>query len=204
VRARCAAFSASVPALLIACAGPPIVRHGAAGQRIVARTYAARPQTIRAILLDAFATRRSTLPSPFNQMAAHELGPPRFPPEWLAALVDPGGFVEAYARLPPELRRSDLLLDEQTGDAYWPSEYATASGPIRFRCGLIVHFGAAARGARIEVYETVPTVWVGEHWAFSAHGIGFGRYHDIRFVEPTMAEREHTLDLIDRILDERR
>jgi hypothetical protein len=52
------------------------------------------------------------------------------------------------------------------------------------------------------VYEVVPTVWVGEHWAMSAHGIGFGRYHDIRFVEPTVKDRVDALDIVDQLLRE--
>jgi hypothetical protein len=36
----------------------------------------------------------------------------------------------------------------------------------------------------------------------SAHGIGFGRYHDIRFVEPTVKDRVDALDIVDQLLRE--
>jgi len=41
-------------------------------------------------------------------------------------------------------------------------------------------------------------VWVGEHWAMAAHGIGFGRYHDIRFVGPTTKDRQDLVSLLGR------
>ena len=53
----------------------------------------------------------------------------------------------------------------------------------------------------MQVYELVPSVWVGEHWAFAAHGVGVGRYDDIRFVEPTVNDRVKTLELLDRVLN---
>jgi hypothetical protein len=59
-----------------------------------------------------------------------------------------------------------------------------------------------AESTDVDVYEVVPTVWVGEHWAMSAHGIGFGRYHDIRFVEPTVKDRVDALDIVDQLLRE--
>jgi hypothetical protein len=56
----------------------------------------------------------------------------------------------------------------------------------------------------IEAYESVPEVWAGEHWAWAMHGIGFGRVHDIRFVEPTVQDRIRVLDLVDEIIRTRR
>jgi len=35
---------------------------------------------------------------------------------------------------------------------------------------------------------------------FSAHGVGFGRVRDIRFVEPTVKDRIAVLDLVQRLL----
>jgi hypothetical protein len=35
------------------------------------------------------------------------------------------------------------------------------------------------------------------------HGVGFGRVHDIRFVEPTVRDRIRVLDLIDEIIKRR-
>jgi hypothetical protein len=185
--------------LMAGCQGTLVVRHGPPAQRVVTRTWSAPLPTIRSSVLDTFTTKRSTLPSPFDQMAIYELRPPAYAADWLTGWVDPGGGLEDYKRLAPELRRDDLLLEEPTGDAYWPSEYATPDGPVRFRCALIVHLAGIPTGTAIEIYEKVPTVWVGEHWALATHGIGFGRYHDIRFVEPTMDERLRLLDLIDRI-----
>jgi hypothetical protein len=106
--------------------------------------------------------------------------------------------------LAPDVRRDDLWLQEPTGDRYWLSEYRTAAGLVQFRCGLILHFIEATGTAGIEVYETVPTVWVGEHWAMTAHGVGFGRYHDIRFVEPTVRERLAILDVVNDLVRQRR
>jgi hypothetical protein len=99
-----------------------------------------------------------------------------------------------------------VLIHDPTGDLYWESEYRTAGAPgnpVQFHCGFIVHL--VPRGPRrteAEVYEFVPTVWVGEHWAFAAHGIGVGRYHDIRFVEPTVTDRIRMLDRIALILEQ--
>ena len=105
-----------------------------------------------------------------------------------------------YKQLTPALKSDDLLLDDPTGDVYWTSEYATPAGPARFHCGFILHFASEPGAAvRVETYETAPTVWAGEHWALSAHGVGFGRYHDLRFVEPSVQDRVHLLDVIDGI-----
>jgi hypothetical protein len=95
------------------------------------------------------------------------------------------------------------LLEEATGDFYWPSEYRTiggAEGQVPFRCGVILHLVPGESTTEIQVYEMVPTVWVGEHWALSAHGVGFGRYHDIRFVEPTVTDRVKALEWLDHVL----
>jgi hypothetical protein len=189
--------------LMAGCREIPLVRQGPPAQRVVARTWSAPLPALRSSVLDVFTTKRSTLASPFDRMAIYELRPPAYPSDWLATWVDPAGALADYKRLAPELRRDDLLVEEPTGDAYWPSEYATRDGPVRFRCALIVHLAGVPAGTTVEIYEKVPAVWVGEHWALAAHGIGFGRYHDIRFVEPTMEERLRLLDLIDRIVASR-
>jgi hypothetical protein len=41
---------------------------------------------------------------------------------------------------------------------------------------------------------------VGGALGFAAHGIGVGRVHDRRFVEPAVKDRVDVLDLIDHIL----
>ena len=77
--------------------------------------------------------------------------------------------------------------------------HVTAASP--FKGGLIVHLVTQGPSStEVQVYELVPSVWVGEHWAFTAHGVGVGRYHDIRFVEPTVTDRVKTLELLDRVL----
>lgn len=185
------------------CSGAPIIRSGPEQQRVVARTYAVSSIAARTKILDAFEQPRSALAEPFRQMTANALMPPFFSPDWLVTLVDPGSFLDPYKRMPPADKVNDLLLQEDTGDFYWPSEYMTrgADRPVPFHCGLIVHFvPRPPSSTEIQIYEMTPTVWVGEHWAFSAHGVGFGRYHDIRFVEPTVTDRVKALDVLDRVL----
>jgi hypothetical protein len=101
---------------------------------------------------------------------------------------------------------NDLWLQEATGDFYWHSEYTTLDAvdkALPFRCGLILHLVPhGPSSTEIQIYETAPTVWVGEHWALTAHGVGFGRYHDIRFVEPTVTDRVRALEMLERVLED--
>jgi hypothetical protein len=182
------------------CGRAPITREGSTQLRVVGRTYASAVDGVRARLLEAFSGRRPALSDPFVEMRAFELKPPAFPPDWLTTFVDPGRFLADYKELPAELRRADLLIEDPTGDSYWPSEYRSPAGQVRFRCGFIAHFIPLPTGTTVEIYEKVPTVWLGERWAFSAHGVGFGRYHDIRFVEPTVRDRMRLLDLIGAVV----
>jgi hypothetical protein len=187
-----------------ACRETSIARRGPTQQRLVTRTYGDSLVHARAKILDVFTGSRSQLPEPFRHMRANALTPPSFRPDWLTTFVDPGGYLDAYKRISPDERVDDLLLQDPTGDFYWDSEYTTVEPvdrPVRFHCGLIVHL--VTRGlssTEVQVYELVPSVWAGEHWAFAAHGAGVGRYHDIRFVEPTVTDRIKALDLIDRVL----
>jgi hypothetical protein len=154
--------------------------------------------------MEAFErNRRRTLPDPFNQMLAIELKLPSYSPDWLVTYVDPGGFLKDYKALPPLARTNDLWVEDPIGDTYWQSEYLGPDGPVRFRCGFILHFADATPGTTIEVYESVPEIWAGEHWAWAMHGVGFGRVHDIRFVVPTMRDRIRVLDLVDEIVKRR-
>jgi hypothetical protein len=187
---------------LTACREVPVVRHGPVQTRLVSRTYAMPTQTLRERILHEFATARSTLPDPFRRLRARELTPPWYSPDWLAGFVDPGGFLADYKRMRPAETANDLLLQDPTGDMYWLSEYVTDTGPVKFHCGLILHFAERAPGATdVQVFETVPTVWLGEHWAMAMHGVGFGRFDDIRFVEPTVKDRLDVLELVDRIFN---
>ena len=202
---RAAVLACALPA--VACTGTPIVRNGPPQQRVIARAYDVPVDEARTKILEAFTSRRMSLPPPFQRLGVIELKPPSYPAGWLEGFRDSGGFLADYKRLPPSDRANDLLLREATGDYYWLSDYVVAgtdATPVKFHCGLILHFVArtssGAPGAEIQVYEQVPTVWVGEHWAFSREGPGFGRYHDIRFVEPTVSDRVRTLDLLDGLL----
>jgi hypothetical protein len=178
------------------------VRNGPPQERVVKRSWNEGAPSIRPALIDAFGENRSSLPDPFNRMLVTELKPP-FSPDWLEGFVDPGDFLKDYKSLNPATRSNDLLLDEPTGDKYWVSEYSSANGPGQFRCGFILHFISSDSGTTIEAYEHVPTVWVGEHWAWAMHGVGFGRFHDIRFVEPTVQDRIRVLALIGDVLKKR-
>jgi hypothetical protein len=185
---------------LAGCGELPVARSGLPQERVVSRLSRSPEPAARAAILNAFATSREGLPEPFNRMTATELMPPRFQPDWLATTVDPGGFLDEYKGRPPAERARGVLIEDPIGDVYWQSEYENQVGSLRFRCGFIVHFiDRQTAGTEIQVFEVVPTVWVGEHWAMAAHGIGFGRYHDIRFVEPTTKDREDLVSLLERI-----
>lgn len=193
----------SVAGLLAAaaCSETPIVRNGPAQRQIVSRTYARGARELRATLLEEYHKRSATLPEIFQILSISDQPPPGFSPDWLVGYVDPGGYLEPYRRLAHAERTNDLVLLEATGDRYWLSEYEANGRPVQFHCGLIVHFVEPTPGTtEVEVFEVVPTVWVGEHWAWGKEGFGLGRYHDIRFVEPTVRDREAVLQFIDSIL----
>ena len=137
----------------------------------------------------------------FRILSISEQPPPGFSADWLFGYVDPGGYFEPYRRLSVAEQSNDLVLREATGDRYWLSEYEAKGRPVRFHCGLIIHFiERGPESTEVQVFEIVPTVWVGEHWAMSREGPGFGKYRDIRFVEPTVKDREDVLRFIDGIL----
>jgi len=190
-------------ATTVGCGGMAVERKGPAQQRRVDRSWNEPLPLVRSRVMEAFGQDRRMLPNPFNQMTAIELTLPSYPPDWLAGDVDPGDFLKDYKALPPAIRSNDLWVEDPIGDTYWLSEYQGPDGPVRFRCGFILHFVDATAGTTIEVYESVPETWAGEHWAWAMHGIGFGRVHDIRFVEPTVQDRIRVLDLIDEILKRR-
>ena len=77
--------------------------------------------------------------------------------------ADPGNFLEPYKRMSAPQRVHDLLVEEPAGRVYWRSEYETAAGPAKFRCGFILHFEKPRPlSTEVQVYEKVPQVWVGE------------------------------------------
>src|SRR5262249_43356138 len=137
--------------------------------------------------------------TPFARLSLVELN--TWQDDWADIYVDPGGFFDPYRKLPASQRQRDLLVEDATADTYWNSEYATSTGPVRFRCGFVLHFSPLeAAETRVTVYEMTPVIWVGEHWAFAKEGLLPGRFHDIRFVEPTVTDRQKVLDWIDHIV----
>jgi hypothetical protein len=195
----CAILIAS--SAISACRPTPITRNGPAQQRIVSRVYPVALNELRAQILDRYTATHEQLSEAFRVLKISEQPPPGFSPDWLATYVDPGGFLKSYVDLPDSTRSHDLVLQEATGDKYWLSEYETSDGPVRFHCGLIVHFiPRGTKGTELQIFEVVPTVWVGEHWAMAKEGIGPAKVHDIRFVEPTVRDRTAVLDFVDSIL----
>ncbi len=184
-----------------ACHSTPITRGGPPETRAVSRTYAQPVDVVRAAVLDAFARRPNDLPAPFNAMNAGTATESQYADGWVNGYVDPGGFLDEYKKLPESARRADIVLDDPTGDLYWPSEYAGPDGVVRFHCRFILHpSDNGAGGTTVTAFEVVPTVWVGEHWSMTMHGIGFGRAHDIRFVDPTVLDRVKALDIVSQLL----
>ena len=184
---------------LASCRQTPISRNGPPQQTVVSRTYSRPLRELRAAILDAYPKPDVTRPEMFRILSISEQPPPGFSADWLGGYVDPGGFFEPYRRLTPAEQSNDLVLREATEDRYWPSEYEANGRAVKFRCALIIHFIAREPGTtEVQVFELVPTVWVGEHWAMSREGPGFGKYHDIRFVEPTVKDRVAVLDFIER------
>jgi hypothetical protein len=186
-----------------ACGRSQVIRTSSAPVPLVSATFAGSLPALRARILDRFGGGH-TLPEPFDRMTATALAPPQYAPDWADTAVDPGGFLDPYRKLSPAQRQHDILIQDPIGEVYWVSEYSTAQGPVRFRCGFILHFvdreSPSPPTTEIQIYELVPTVWVGERWSLSAHGIGFGRHRDIRFVEPTTRDRQDVVTLLERLL----
>ncbi len=185
-----------------ACHETPIVRNGARQERIVSRVYPLAVRDLRALVQQRYASAQHVLPDAFRVLKLTEAPPPGFGPEWLTTYTDPGSYLDPYRKLPQSERANDLVLREATDDQYWLSEYQTDDDvPVLFHCGLVLHFiERAPKTTELQVYEILPTVFVGKHWEWAKEGIGFGRYRDIRFVLPTMREREAVLALVDTIV----
>jgi len=202
MKRRTVAIGAAIVVLVIAgCRPTPITRNGPAQERIVSRSYSIPLNDLRARMLDRYPAARAGSDA-FRALEMTEQPPPGFAADWLVGYIDPGAFLEPYVHLPDSARANDLVLRDPTGDKYWTSEYETATGPVRFQCALIVHFiPRSAAETEVQVFELVPTVWVGEHWvAMAKEGIGPAKVHDIRVVEPTVRDRRMVLDLVDSIL----
>ena len=185
-------------ALAASCNGPAVTRTGPAQVREVTRTVPIALESLRSAVIariDAARRRQGEVPSVLEGVTVIELD--KWQADWAENSVDPGGFFEPYRKLPAVDRRRDLRLDDFIGGGGWTSEYATASGPVPFRCGFVLHFApAGADATRVSVYEFVPEVTVGKHWALAHEGIGFAKVDDTRFVEPTVGDRERVADWI--------
>lgn len=194
-------LSLSLAIIVGGCGGAPIERHGDAQQRVVSRSLAAGLKPIRDSVMAGI--RQTSVPSaiPFRKMRVVELKQPDYTTDWVTSFVDPGEFLKPYKDIDIRTRATDLFIEEPTFDEYWLSEYRSASGPVKFRCGFILHFKSEGSTATdVQVFEKVPEVWVGEKWSFSRHGFGFGKIHDIRFVEPTVKDRVDMLNAVEALL----
>lgn len=195
----CAILGASFA--MLACHDAPITRNGPPQRRIVSRVYPMPLNDLRQTVLDRYAATHARSSDAFRTHVINKQPPPGFSSDWLGTYTDPGGFLEPYRSLPDSVRTNDLVLSDFIGDTYWPSEYEAAGTPVKFRCDFVLHLTARSpRETEVQVFEIVPTVWVGEHWAMAKEGIGPAKVHDIRFVEPTVRDRVAVLDLIQSIL----
>jgi hypothetical protein len=179
------------------CSGPVVTRSGPDRVREVAATMPIAIETLRSAVIARFQDARrqsAALPPPLDGATAVELE--KWQEDWASNYVDPGGLFDPYRKLPAAERRRDLLLEDFVTRT-WTSEYATASGPVGFWCGFVVHFASVAADAtRVSVYEVTPEVTVGKHWALAHEGIGFAKVDDIRIVEPTVGDRQRVIDWI--------
>jgi hypothetical protein len=148
-----------------ACREARISRNGPAQQSLIARTYARPMAELRRAILQGYAKAQATGPEMFRILSISEQPPPGFEPDWIMRYIDPSGFLEPYRRLSTADQANDLVLREPTDDRYWPSEYEANGRPVPFRCALIMHFTQRGPGmTEVQVFEVVPTVWVGERW----------------------------------------
>jgi hypothetical protein len=201
-RRPAAAFAAAAASLAIAACRPtPITRNGPPQERISSRTYPVPVNDLRARIVERYPAFRAGSDA-FRALELTGQPPPGYSTNWFVGYVDPGGFFKPYVDLSDSARALDLVLQDAIGDSYWTSEYETTHGPVPFRCTLILHFvPRSATETELQVFELVPTVWVGQHWVMMVkEGVGPGRARDIRFVEPTVRDRRAVLDFVDSIL----
>lgn len=110
------------------------------------------------------------------------------------AVDDPA--MDRYLALDPSRRADDLYLYQPVARR-WTSEYRTRGEPVEFSCQFVLHLEPVGEDrTRIEVIEFQPQVWAGKKWAFTAHGVGFGKVSDIRRVPPTTRDRVKLLERI--------
>jgi hypothetical protein len=152
-------------------------------------------ETLRSAVIAEMKARKA--PAPVTGMWLVEVS--TWPPDWAGTYVDPGGYLAPYRNLPAADRARDLLLEDFTNPS-WMSEYESDRGSVPFRCAFVVHFGATTpESTRVSVYEVTPEVTVGKVWAWAHEGIWFGKVDDIRFVEPTMTDRQKVVAWVETL-----
>ncbi len=106
-----------------------------------------------------------------------------------------------YMAIPPEARRHDLRLQWVT-DVFWPAEaYVYDGRPARFTTNFIVHFEAVDESTTaLEIFELLPTIWVGRKYGVGAHGPG--SFRDYRDAEQSLGERVDLLDFVRKLIHE--
>jgi hypothetical protein len=147
---------------------------------------------LRAAILTGIRQAPATMLAPVAGMTVVELRTWSEP--WAGGFVDPGGFLAPYRALSATDRARDLLVEDPIGTTYWRSEYRAAAQLVEFRCGFIVHLAALTpTSTDVSIFELTPAVRAGQVWGWEAHGLGIGRIDDIRFVEPTVIDRQQVL-----------
>jgi hypothetical protein len=183
----------------VTCSGSSVTRSGPPQTNDVSQSWPKPLEELRVAVIDGFRQAAIDAPTRFTRMSMVQLN--TWPSDWGATYVDPGGFLEPYRKLAAADRDRDVLIEDPIGDQYWSSEYVTSSGPVKFRCGFILHFATPMAGeTRVTIYEMTPAIWMGETWGWAKEGILPGRHHDIRFVEPTVGDRRGVLAWIDSIV----
>ena len=76
----------------------------------------------------------------------------------------------AYATMLESSKNNDFYLYEPTGDYYWNSEYYYQNKPAPFRTSFIIHFVSAGNNqTKIQIFELLPQIHVGEFIGFGGH-----------------------------------
>jgi len=202
------AAMAALVALLFYPKFKRIERRGPGNPSSVSATVRQTPEIVAAAISQVFRDgvnlfhgtgTNGHIPGTWYRFRVARFGDPIFPDDFqLTAVSKQDAELRRYAALPAGSRRQDFYLLEPTGDYYWASEYYYRGEPARFRCNFIIHLEPqeAAR-SKIEIFEYVPSIWVGEKFGWSAHtGPIPGFFYDIRFSAPTTADRAEVLTKI--------
>jgi hypothetical protein len=103
-----------------------------------------------------------------------------------------------YLAMPEASKKNDFYLYEPSGDYYWDSEYYYKNKPAPFRTSFIIHLDTVENNqTKIQIFELMPEIHVGEYIGFSGHSMPFpGKFWDIRWVEPTISDKIDILNII--------